>query len=141
MREFTGSDIHKQRISTIVLYVLPIQTTSKHLALTHYVLCITTAPESSPTEITFDNGNSYNISVEWRPPRVPNGVITRYTLYVGFEDGSVDVFYVNGESTSYNITNLQPYQIISVEISASTSVGEGPRSYKMEVQTAQAGKI
>ena len=141
MREFTGPDVHTQRISTIVLYVLPIQTTSKHLALTYYVLCITTAPESSPTEITFDNGNPYNISVEWRPPRVPNGVITHYTLYVGFEDGSVDVFYVNGESTSYNITNLQPYQIISVEISASTSVGEGPRSYKMEVQTAQAGKI
>ena len=80
------------------------------------------------------------MSVEWRPPRVPNGIITRYTLYVGFEDGSVDVFYVYGESTSYNITNLRPYQIISVEISASTSVGEGPRSSSVEVQTAQDGK-
>ena len=80
------------------------------------------------------------MSVEWRPPRVPNGVITRYTLYVGFEDGSVDVFYVNGESTLYNITNLQPYQIISIEISASTSIGEGPRSSSVEVHTAQDGK-
>ena len=80
------------------------------------------------------------MSVEWRPPRVPNGIIIRYTLYVGFEDGSVDVFYVYGESTTYNITNLRPYQIISVEISASTSVGEGPRSSSVEVHTAQDGK-
>ena len=79
------------------------------------------------------------MSVGWSPPRVPNGIITRYTIYVGFEDGSVDVFYVNGVSTLYNITNLQPYQIISVEISASTSIGEGPRSSIIEVQTAQAG--
>lgn len=90
--------------------------------------------------MSLDTRSPYNVSVEWNPPRVPNGIITRYTIYVGFEDGSVDVLYVNGVSTLYNITNLQPYQIISVEISASTNVGEGPRSSSMEVQTAQAGK-
>ena len=88
-----------------------------------------------------DVRSPYNVSVEWSPPRVPNGIIIRYTLYVSFEDGSVDVFYVDGESTLYNITNLLPYQIIDVQISASTSVGEGPRSSSVEVQTAQAGKI
>ena len=51
------------------------------------------------------------------------------------------MFYASGESSSYNITNLLPYQIINVQISASTSVGEGPRSYEIEVQTAQASKI
>lgn len=88
-----------------------------------------------------DNSSPYNVSAEWSPPRVPNGIITRYTLYIGFEDGSVEVFYVNGQSTSYNVTNLLPYQIISVQISASTVIGEGPRTSSVEVQTAQAGKI
>ena len=88
-----------------------------------------------------DVRSPYTVSVEWSPPRVPNGIIVRYTLYVRFEDGSVDVFYASGESTSYNITNLLPYQIINVQISASTSVGQGPCSSEIEVQTAQAGKI
>ena len=97
-------------------------------------------PDGPPVGVSLDARSPYNVSMEWSPPRVPNGIITRYTIYVGFEDGSVDVFYVNGVSTLYNITNLRPYQIIGVEISASTSVGEGPRSSIMEVQTAQAGK-
>ena len=61
--------------------------------------------------------------------------------YVGYENESVDVYYASGESTSYNITNLLPFQIISVEISASTSVGEGPLTPEVEIQTAQARKI
>ena len=104
-------------------------------------LHIIAAPDSPPTGIVFDNSNPYNVSVQWDPPRVPNGIITRYKLYVGYENGSVDVFYVDGESSSYNVTNLLPYQIISVEISASTNVGEGPRTFRFEIQTAQAGKI
>ena len=98
-------------------------------------------PEGPPTGVILDNRSPHNISVQWNPPRVPNGVITRYTLYVGYENGSVDVYYASGESTSYNITNLLPFQIISVEISASTSVGEGPLTPEVEIQTAQARKI
>ena len=50
------------------------------------------------------------------------------------------MFYVDGQSTSFNITNLLPFQIISVDISASTVVGEGPHSSQLEIQTAQARK-
>ena len=50
------------------------------------------------------------------------------------------MFYVNGKSTAYNVSNLYPFQIINVEISASTIVGEGPRTPRMEVQTAQTCK-
>ena len=99
------------------------------------------APESPPIEIIFDTEYPHNVSVQWSPPRLPNGIITRYTLYIGYENGSVDVFYANGQSSSYNISNLLPYQIISVEIAASTSVGEGPRTYKYEVRTAQDSKL
>ena len=112
----------------------------KQISYNNYLLFCTLVPDGPPVGVSLDARSPYNVFVEWSPPRVPNGIITRYTIYVGFEDGSVDVFYVNGVSTLYNITNLQPYQIIGVEISASTSIGEGPRSSIMEVQTAQAGK-
>ena len=76
--------------------------------------------------------------VHWNPPVVSNGVVIRYTLYIGYENGSVDVFHVDWETTSYNITNLNPYEQISVNVTASTHAGEGPNSVN-KIRTAQAG--
>ena len=87
-----------------------------------------------------DVTSSNNISVKWSPPSIPNGVITRFSIYVDYENGTYDVFYVDGQSTSFNITNLLPFQIISVDVSASTVIGEGPHSSQLEIQTAQARK-
>ena len=67
---------------------------------------------------------------------MPNGVITRYTLYIGYGSGAVDVFNTDGWSTSYNITNLLPYQRVTVGMTASTRVGEGPSS-TIDIRTAQ----
>lgn len=75
--------------------------------------------------------------VHWSAPLTPNGVITRYTLYIGYEGGAIDVLTTDGESTSYNVTNLQPHQLISIEVTASTRIGEGPSSVN-EIRTAQA---
>lgn len=98
------------------------------------------APGSPPTGVVLDDQNPYRILVHWNPPNMPNGVITRYTIYVGYENGSVDAYHVNGNSVAYNVSNLYPFQIINVEISAGTVVGEGPRTPRMEVQTAQTCK-
>ena len=97
-------------------------------------------PGSPPTDIIFQVSGPHNITVQWSPPIVPYGIITGYTIYVDYENRTHDVFYVDGQSTSYNITGLFPYQIISVDIAASTVIGEGPHSLQLEVQTAQACK-
>ena len=70
---------------------------------------------------------------------MPNGVITRYNLYIGYEtqSGVIDRFTTDGQSTSYNISNLLPYQQISIEVAASTRIGEGP-SFINKTRTAQA---
>ena len=109
--------------------------------VTHYItisMCNFSAPESPPTNISLNNSIEYSIAVHWSPPRRPNGVITHYTLYISYENGVVDLFTTDGQSTSYIITNLLPYQHISVEVSASTRIGEGPRSSDMEIRAAQA---
>ena len=88
---------------------------------------------------SIDNSNPYSIVVYWSPPLRSNGVVTRYTLYIGYEtqSGVIDVFITDGQSTSYNVSNLLPYQQISIEVTASTRIGEGPSSVH-ETRTAQA---
>ena len=79
--------------------------------------------------------------VEWDPPSVPNGVITAYNIYVDYENGTNDTYIiVKGQATTYNITDLLPYQVVSVEISANTSIGEGPHCPKVMDHTAQTCK-
>ena len=79
--------------------------------------------------------------MEWDPPSAPNGLITHYNLYVNYENGTDDTFIIDGQVTSYNITDLPPYQSISVELSVSTAVGEGPRCPRVTDKTAQARKF
>ena len=97
-------------------------------------------PGTPPADIVFQVRSPHNVTVQWSPPSVPNGIITHYTIHIHYENGTHNVFSVDGQSTSYNITDLFPYQIISVDIAASTVIGEGPHSLQLEVQTAQARK-
>jgi hypothetical protein len=106
---------------------------------THDLTIHFSAPETPPIVTSIDNSSPYSIVVHWSPPLRPNGVITRYNLYIGYESqsGEIEVFNTNGQSTFYNISNLLPYQQISIEVTASTRVGEGP-SFVHETRTAQA---
>ena len=77
--------------------------------------------------------------LSWDPPAEPNGVIITYTLYVD---------YFNGTTTNlptlfaiFLLSPLRPYQTISVQVSASTSVGEGLRTLSMEFTTAEASEL
>ena len=97
------------------------------------------APETPPVITSIDNSSPYSVVVHWSPPLTPNGVITRYNLYIGYDSqsGEIEVFNTDGQSTFYNISNLLPYQQISIEVTASTRIGEGPSSVH-ETRTAQA---
>lgn len=76
----------------------------------------------------------------WSAPDAPNGVLTQYTLYVDFLNGSVVPLNFNPSVSSYVITGLTPYQSVRVALSASTNVGMGPNSTTETVTTAQTGK-
>ena len=68
-----------------------------------------------------------SVLVTWIMPSPPNGIITSYSLYVNYSDGSpIAVIRSDASTTNYTITNLQPYQLVIVQISASTAAGEGP---------------
>ena len=67
---------------------------------------------------------------------MPNGVIILYTVYViGSMEGTTE-----GTVTMYTITDLLPYQLVTVSVSAHTVVGEGPESNATSMRSMEAGK-
>ncbi|XP_064407145.1 uncharacterized protein LOC135351979 isoform X2 [Halichondria panicea] len=89
---------------------------------------ILTAPTATSTATT--------LTLSWDPPAEPNGVIITYTLYVDYLNGTIT--NIPTPSASFLLSPLSPYQTISVQVSASTSVGEGPRTNSTRFTTAEA---
>ena len=70
----------------------------------------------------------------WGPPLLPDGVIISYQLYINYFNGSTETREL-GIATYYVLNNLMPNQWIGIELSASTKVGEGPRSLMVTERT------
>lgn len=88
-----------------------------------------TVPGDSPVNVLVEGNTPSSVIVTWVEPTIPNGIITGYILYVNYSDGSpVVVLRSDASSTNYTLTNLQPYQLVTVQVSATTASGEGPRS-------------
>ena len=99
-----------------------------------------TVPDDAPSNVVVTNVTSSSVLISWSPPSTPNGIITHYTIYVNYTDGS-GIFTIQTESsaTSYTLTDLQPYQSVIVQVSASTAVGEGPVSETAEGRPHELG--
>ena len=93
-----------------------------------------------PQNVTVSNCSAYAVLIEWESPLVPNGVITLYTLYADYNNGSSGIFDVGAMHRSYKSEGLHPYQLIGINISASTIAGEGPTSATESEHTSQSGK-
>ena len=88
-----------------------------------------TVPGDAPMNVKVEGSSSSSVLVTWFPPSVPNGMITSYTLYINYTDGSpIDTIQFSGSTATYTVSGLQPYQLVKVHISASTSAGDGPTS-------------
>ena len=99
-----------------------------------------TVPEDAPLDVEAMGRSASSVLVTWTPPSTPNGIITSYTIYVNHTDGSpVEIMPSGSSMTSYTVTNLQPYQLIIVQISASTLAGEGPKSEPASGRSTEEG--
>ena len=98
-----------------------------------------TGPGSPPHYVSLTSISSYSILVTWAPPFKPNGYITQYSVHIDYlngSSGSIPVF-----KNEYEVMGLSPYQLIEVQVSAWTAIGEGPRSDLKIVRTDEAGKV
>uniref|UniRef100_A0A8C7Q6N4 Usher syndrome 2A (autosomal recessive, mild) n=1 Tax=Oncorhynchus mykiss TaxID=8022 RepID=A0A8C7Q6N4_ONCMY len=67
---------------------------------------------------------SHSVSVSWAPPAQPNGGITHYTLHLTSTLSlSHSTATVPGNTTSYSLYNLLPYQLYSLQVEACTPAG------------------
>ena len=86
------------------------------------------------------NISSHALLIEWSPPDIPNGVITAYTIYINYNNRtSVAERVVDGSTLNYTLDYLSPHQLVSVQMTANTSVGEGPRSIIADGRTDPTG--
>ena len=87
------------------------------------------APEDPPSNIVIIVIDAFSLLIHWEPPLIPNGIITYYTLYINYTNGSeISTRTVDSQFTLYLLEGLSPYQEVGVSISATTSGGEGPLS-------------
>ena len=95
------------------------------------------APGDAPN-VTAASISSKTIVVRWKPPLIPNGVLTGYRVYVTYHNGSErDIRDVSTQNTSYYVQNLSPHQLITIAMSARTQIGEGPLSPQVSVRTSE----
>ena len=99
-------------------------------------------PEDFPSNLVLTNISSYAVLIEWSPPNIPNGVITAYTIYIDYNNDMLEagrIAVTNSSTSHFTLEDLLPFQLVTVEMTANTSVGEGPKSGPIEVRTNPTG--
>ncbi|NXA76155.1 PTPRQ phosphatase, partial [Thryothorus ludovicianus] len=90
-----------------------------------------TVPDSAPENITYRNISSMEIELSFFPPSIPNGIIQTYTIYLTRTNGT-EQRVIN---TTLLTLHLNKYTEYTVEVSASTTMGEGIRSSPLHILT------
>ena len=74
----------------------------------------------------------------------PDGLVSNYTIYVTrLESGRTVVNYISTDTQllQFDVPNLDPYELVEVNISASNRAGEGPRSPGVRGRTREERKL
>ncbi|KFV62937.1 Phosphatidylinositol phosphatase PTPRQ, partial [Dryobates pubescens] len=93
-----------------------------------------TVPDSAPENITYRNISSVEIELSFSPPSIPNGIIQTYTIYLQRTNGT-EQRAINTSLLTLSLLDLKKYTEYTVEVSASTAVGEGRRSPPLHILT------
>ena len=99
-------------------------------------------PAGPPEGFNFTDVTATSVSLEWRRPSVPNGVILHYILQYSTGTVTIPVTF-NSDSDEYNVTSytvesLNEYTNYTFNISAVTSGGTGPLA-TTSTRTSEAG--
>ena len=122
------------------------------LSYTYMDLCVTfcrmstkriliyLVPDNAPDNVRVTGSSPSSVFVYWIPPSSPNGLIASYNLYINYTDGS-PIAVRQSTTANCTVSGLQPYQLVAVRVSASTSAGEGPMSEVVSGRTIELGKF
>ncbi|XP_072002591.1 phosphatidylinositol phosphatase PTPRQ isoform X1 [Engystomops pustulosus] len=94
-----------------------------------YMTTMEDVPDDPPYNLSFRILSSTSIQMFYSPPSSPNGVIKYYTITcLSVEDTAQ---HYNSSSHSVIISGLKKYSDYNITVSASTSVGTGPRTSRL----------
>ena len=79
--------------------------------------------------------NSNSVTLQWRPPETPNGVITHYSI----QRNGTNTVNISSSVLMYTIEGLSPDTVYDVQLRAHTIVGAGPPTNET-VLTRKFGK-
>ena len=88
-------------------------------------MCIYTfVVPSEPQSLETISINSSSVTLQWRPPVTPNGIITQYS----FQYNTTAVANTTNNVLMYTVSGLSPDTVYVLQVRAHTSVGAGPPS-------------
>ena len=67
--------------------------------------------------------NSSSVTLQWRPPETPNGVITHYSIL--YDEKNI---IISSNELMYTIEELLPDTVYVLQLRAHTAAGAGPPS-------------
>ena len=106
------------------------------------LILIIIEPDDAPTNITLVGVDSTSLLIGWQLPATPNGIVTHYTLYINYTNGTkIFIKVIESQFSLYLIEGLSPYQRVGVSISATTLAGEGPLSSAIYNTTHETGLL
>ena len=100
-------------------------------------------PTGSPIEVQGHNTSSTSIMVQWGnvSKSQRNGIIVNYIVtYQVSPEGDEQTKVVNATTTQVTLMGLNKYTVYSIQLSASTSKGAGPKGEAEKVRTDQDSK-
>ncbi|KAM8974303.1 LOW QUALITY PROTEIN: phosphatidylinositol phosphatase PTPRQ [Pelodytes ibericus] len=100
-----------------------------------YVRTLEDVPGSPPQYLRVIDVNATGITLDWRPPSEPNGIITHYEIIY---TNSTVLLAENSTSTMFSISGLNPYTLYNISVRAYTKFGHGDQTTSsLSVRTSE----
>ena len=81
--------------------------------------------------------------ISWLPPRRPNGILTKYTVYIRVLDQGQEVKITKSSLTAqylhHEATGLKLRESYEAWVTASTKMGQGPSTPVIKLQLSSTG--
>uniref|UniRef100_T1JE43 Down syndrome cell adhesion molecule-like protein Dscam2 n=1 Tax=Strigamia maritima TaxID=126957 RepID=T1JE43_STRMM len=98
-----------------------------------------------PSDVKVLPMSAQSVIVAWKTPTHPNGIITKYTVYIQqygvTKEENAKNHNVGGNTTFYEIKNLKQSETYRFWVTASTMIGESAKSRIVSQSPTKAAKI
>lgn len=102
------------------------------------------AVPDAPERVKAVTSNEDAVVISWLPPRRPNGILTKYTVYIRVLDQGQEVKITKSSLPAQNLhheaTGLKLRESYEAWVTASTKVGQGPSTPVIKLQLSNTGK-